>query len=149
MSDLSQSLAEEIKEFHFHVYFFPNNPASRESAHKLRQKIGSLAKQGFFHPIADHASSLCDGPVGPHPIPMFGVWCPKEYFSRMFSWFILNHGEHSVLIHPLTKEELKDHSERASWIGKPVPLNTSKLDSMLAAIPAQYPELGLGYNSTR
>lgn len=77
----------------------------------------------------------------------YEVWCPKEYFSRVYSWFILHRGIHSVLIHPLTKEQLLDHSERAVWMGAPVPLDTKKLRPVLNKVPAQYPELKLGYNA--
>jgi len=75
------------------------------------------------------------------------VWCPKEYFCRVYSWFILHRGIHSVLIHPLTKQERLDHSDRAVWMGKPFPLDLTKIPENLDHVPLQYPELGLGYSA--
>ena len=37
-----------------------------------------------------------------------------------------NHGNLSVLIHPLTLEDRDDHVGKATWIGKPVPLDAEK-----------------------
>lgn len=75
------------------------------------------------------------------------MWCPKEHFSRVYSWFTLHHGVHSILIHPLTKYEVLDHSDRSAWMGKPVPLDLTKIPEHLDKTPFQYPELGLGYSA--
>ncbi|CAG8573157.1 6522_t:CDS:2 [Diversispora eburnea] len=125
---------EEIKEFHFHVYFF-----QRDSAVKLREKIIKLTNKGFFHPVPYRITNFTPG--------SYEVWCPKEYFSRVYSWFILHRGIHSVLIHPLTKDQLLDHTDRAVWMGSSVPLDTRWLRPVLPKTPSQYPELKLGYNA--
>ncbi|CAG8510761.1 18564_t:CDS:2 [Acaulospora morrowiae] len=143
-SSLDEEL-EEIKEFHFHVYFFQDNQKNRESALALREKIVELTKKGFFHPVPFHNINF--SPVGPHSIGSYEVWCPKEYFSRTYSWFLLNRGVHSVLVHPLTKEQLIDHTDRAAWMGQSVPLDLKKLPPVLKEVPKQYPELGLGYSA--
>lgn len=49
-------------------------------------------------------------------------------------------------MHPLTRFEKKDHSERATWMGPPVPLDMSALQDELSETPRQYPELDLGYS---
>lgn len=51
------------------------------------------------------------------------------------------------LIHPLTRLEIRDHTERAAWMGGPLPLNLAVLSHDLGTAPAQYPELGLGYST--
>ncbi len=38
-----------------------------------------------------------------------------------------NHGNLSVLLHPLTRQELLDHTTRAMWLGKSMPLDISML----------------------
>lgn len=144
-SDLDKAYAEEIKEFHFHIYFFQDNPQSNRSAEALFKKIQDLVAAGFFHPVPLRINYR---PVGPHTIGSYEVWCPKEYFSRTYSWMLLNRGPHQVLIHPLTRLEVKDHSERAAWMGSdPVPLDLSALSPLLDRVPLQYPELGLGYSA--
>ncbi|GBC02338.1 hypothetical protein RclHR1_04580006 [Rhizophagus clarus] len=144
---LSEAEAEEIKEFHFHVYFLQDNEQNCASALALREKILELVKEGFFHPVP--LDTVNHSPRGPHSIGSYEVWCPKEHFSRVYSWFALHHGVHSVLIHPLTREERLDHSDRAAWMGKPVPLDLSKISAHLDEIPLQYPELGLGYSAPK
>lgn len=144
-SDLQSEYDNEIKEFHFHIYWFQNNPASQASAVRLRDRILELAKQGFFQVVP--LKTINTSPRGPHPIGSYEVWCAREDFARCYSWFVLNRGQHSILIHPLTKEEVADHSSRATWLGTPVPLDYSNLTPHLDHIPSQYPELGLGYNA--
>ncbi len=43
------------------------------------------------------------------------------------SFFAINRGDFSILIHPRTREELKDHTARAIWLGPPVPLKVEIL----------------------
>jgi DOPA 4,5-dioxygenase len=144
--ELQSEYDNEIKEFHFHVYWFQNNAASYESAVRLRDRILELAKQGFFQ-VVPLKNAINTSPRGPHPIGSYEVWCAREDFARCYSWFVLNRGQHSVLIHPLTREEVADHSSRAAWLGTPVPLDYSNLTPVLDHTPSQYPELGLGYNA--
>ncbi|KAI1321426.1 hypothetical protein EDD11_005117 [Mortierella claussenii] len=145
-ADLQSEYDNEIKEFHFHLYWFQNNAASHASAVKLRDRILELVKQGFFQ-VVPLKNGINTSPRGPHPIGSYEVWCAREDFARCYSWFVLNRGPHSILIHPLTKEELADHSSRATWLGTPVPLDFTNLDPHLDHVPSQYPELGLGYNA--
>lgn len=137
--------SEEIKEYHFHVYFFQTNEVSKNAALKLRDRLLDLTKKKFFHVVPLERVNMA--PIGPHPIGSYEVWCPREHFSRVYSWFLLHHGELSILVHPLTKEEVKDHTDRATWIGKSLPLDISRLSPMLPQVPKQYPELGLGYSA--
>ncbi|RUS29214.1 DOPA-like domain-containing protein [Jimgerdemannia flammicorona] len=136
---------EEIKEFHFHVYFFQNNEENRKSAEELREKILKLVDKGFFHIVP--LWRINQQPIGPHTIGSYEVWAPKEHFSRAYSWFLLHRGVHSVLIHPLTREARRDHHERAAWLGTPVPLDLSQLPVFTIELPLQYPELKLGYSA--
>ncbi|KAG9297489.1 hypothetical protein G9A89_020891 [Geosiphon pyriformis] len=142
---LEEAETEEIKEFHFHVYFFQDNEENKKSAIALRQKILDLVDLGFFHPVPFKEVNV--RPIGPHAIGSYEVWCPKEHFSRVYSWFLINRGPFSVLVHPLTVDVLKDHTSRATWMGTSVPLDLSLLPTTLDHIPLQYPELGMGYST--
>jgi len=137
---------EEIKEWHFHVYFFQDNEENRASAVQLRSDIFRLVEEGFFKVVP--LWRVHQKPTGPHPIGSFEVWTPKEHLPRALSYFMLHRGPHSVLLHPLTCQEVLDHTDRALWLGKPVPLDLSQLrQGELESIPLQYPELGLGYSA--
>ena len=68
------------------------------------------------------------GPIGPHPVGSFEVWVPQEYLPHMLSFMMYNRGDLSILVHPLGKTEIQDHTTDAMWLGKPYPLgylNTS------------------------
>ncbi|KAF9435524.1 hypothetical protein BGZ76_006107 [Entomortierella beljakovae] len=141
---------EEAKEFHFHVYFFQTNPVAVEAALQLRSQILELVELGFFRVQCSKTRTgheVNTVPRGPHTLGSFEVWCPREDFARCYSWFAMNHGNFPVLIHTLTREEIKDHTTRATWLGQPVPLDPTVLQEDLGAHPAQYPELGLGYTA--
>jgi DOPA 4,5-dioxygenase len=143
--DLDRALDEEIKEFHFHVYFYQNNAESVKEAVALHNKIQALVKSGFFHPVP---GKIYHEPFMPHLIGSYEVWCAREHFARTYAWFLLNRGNLSVLVHPLTLEEIKDHSDRAVWMGSPFPLDFSFLVEKLPKPDwAQYPELKLGYSA--
>ena len=76
-----------------------------------------------------------EAPVGPHPVAMFevNVFTPLQ-FGTFISWLAVHRGPLSVLIHPncLAAEgeseveaALRDHSERAIWMGERLPLDYS------------------------
>ena len=62
-------------------------------------------------------------PIGPHPIGSWETCCNSTALSRGMSWFMQNRGNHSVLLHPLTKYGLKDHIDRAMFLGPSLFLN--------------------------
>ncbi|KAJ1680123.1 hypothetical protein EV182_000630 [Spiromyces aspiralis] len=111
---------------------------------RLRKRILELVNMGFFKVVP--LSRVNYGPIGPHPMGSYEVWCPREHFPRAFSFFTLYRSGLTVLVHPLTREEVVDHSTRAVWMGTPAPVDLTALSKQLPKVPAQYPELGLGYS---
>jgi hypothetical protein len=49
--------------------------------------------------------------------------CNKTSFAAAHSFHTQNHGNLSVLVHPLTELDQEDHISRISWIGAPVVLD--------------------------
>lgn len=133
-------MAPIIKEYHFHTYYFQCNDESKEKALNLYNLIKDLTA---FIAIPHKFN---EEPVGPHPIGSFETWVPQESFAEAYSWFLLNRGDLSILIHPLTRDEIEDHTVRAVWMGDSLPLDGSPLSELLPEIPAQYPDLELGYS---
>ena len=108
----------DVREFHAHVYF---SPATRDSAAGLRAHLAAQASLGLvIHPMRD-------GRAGPHLVTMFGVDIPKASLPTVLGFLMLNHGPHSVLVHPVTSNEVQDHSVHALWLGSPQPLDLSVL----------------------
>lgn len=60
------------------------------------------------------------------------VFTPAQ-FGAFIPWLVINRGPLSALLHPNTKEEgvperaseLRDHTQRATWLGEKIPLDTS------------------------
>jgi len=140
-----QIINTEIKEWHFHVYFYQNNEKSINKAYNLRNNIIKNIKEGYFKIVP--LERVNHKPIGPHIIGSYEVWVPKEYFWKSFSWFTLNRNDLSILIHPLTSQEKKDHKERSVWMGTPLPLDIDVLEDKNGDVESQYPDLNLGYNN--
>ncbi|MCA0901930.1 DOPA 4,5-dioxygenase family protein [Microbulbifer agarilyticus] len=98
--------------YHAHVYF---DGDSGVFASQLRDSIQQVfpLKVGRFH----------GQPVGPHPVGSFQVIFGRADFSDFVPWLDSNRGELSVLIHALTGDDLKDHTDYTYWLGKPWDLN--------------------------
>lgn len=104
-----------------------------------------LRRDGAF--VAVPLFRVNTDPIGPHPVGSYEIWCPSESFVSVYSYLCMNRGNLSILVHPLTKEERKDHEIRNAWIGPSFPLDLSTLPVRSAEVPLQYPTLKLGYSS--
>lgn len=107
MSLLSDNL---IHDWHAHVYF---DASSRDAAWALREaatlEFAPRVDIGRFH----------ERPVGPHPMWSFQLRISPADFPQVAGWLALNHGRLDVFIHPNTGDDLRDHRDRALWIGQP------------------------------
>lgn len=87
-----------------------------------------------------------DGPIGPHPIASFSVnlYTPAQ-FGAFVPWITFWRGPLSVLLHPNTVEpgvdlaasELRDHTERATWMGERIPLDLALFHRQIKANAAK------------
>ena len=64
--------------------------------------------------------TLRDRKVGPHPIPQFEIHFP--YLALPLLLPLPEGSALTVLIHPLTDDDLADHTTLGRWIGQPLPL---------------------------
>ncbi|KZT03468.1 uncharacterized protein LAESUDRAFT_814578 [Laetiporus sulphureus 93-53] len=145
-TDLKEVVDSEIKEWHFHIYFHQRNADEHHAALELRDAVLRLRRDGAF--IAVPLFRVNTDPIGPHPVGSYEIWCPSESFASVFSYLCMNRGNLSVLVHPLTRDQRKDHEFRNAWIGPSFPLDLSTLPIRSDEIPLQYPSLKLGHSST-
>ncbi|KAA1477724.1 hypothetical protein DENSPDRAFT_867715 [Dentipellis sp. KUC8613] len=145
-TDLQTVLESEIKEWHFHIYFHQHNAEEHHAALELRDAVLRLRRDGAFIAVPLFRVNL--SPIGPHPVGSYEIWCPSESFAAVFSYLCINRGELSVLVHPLTREERKDHDTRKAWIGPSFPLDLSVLPVQSETVPLQYASLKVGCSST-
>jgi DOPA 4,5-dioxygenase len=97
----------KIKYYHFHLYYPVTNI---EEASALREKISSE--------FDFEVGRLWDKPVGPHPIGSCQVSVPTGRFEEALTWCLANRGGVDFFIHPVTGDDLADHSDHALWLGK-------------------------------
>ena len=149
---------QTVKEYHFHVYWAQNNREQEAAALAIRDSVILEVAAGNMTVVCDGVTSdilpgLDDSevphfntqPKGPHPVGSFEVWTPREYLEHMMTFMMYHRGSLSVLVHPLGKTELRDHTSDAMWLGPSYPLDLSALNPHGGDDP-QYPELGLGYS---
>jgi len=107
--------------FDFHIYYMQSVPSEVQYAKELHERVRREFPELRIY-------RFWDKPVGPHPVAMFEVntFNPHQT-GALFSFLAVNRGPCSVLIHPNTGESLKDHTELATWMGRPWPLYTGIL----------------------
>ena len=54
-------------------------------------------------------------------------------FGAFVPWLVINRGPLSALVHPNTDDELRDHTQRATWMGEKVPLDLMPLRRLAEA----------------
>ena len=103
----------DIKDYHAHIYYDPTT--SRHRAERLRLRVAELfpaARLGRWH----------DELVGPHPQSMYQIAFPASELAIFLPWLMLNRNGLSILLHPETGDDYRDHSAHAAWLGAVLPL---------------------------
>ncbi|KAI4517416.1 hypothetical protein K525DRAFT_273635 [Schizophyllum commune Loenen D] len=102
--------------FDFHIYYMENIPTQKQFARELHERI-----RREFPEL--HIKTFWERPIGPHPVAMFEVDTFTPHTTGvLFSWLAVHRGPLSVLIHPNTGDDYRDHTELPIWMGQPWPL---------------------------
>ena len=115
-------MTDELPPYHAHIYFEAHQRAAADQLHRMlseRKGTGDL-KSAIF------VGEARDKPVGPHPKPQFEVHFRKDSLAAMLS--LIRDSGLTALVHPLTNDDLADHTSLAHWIGEPISLDLSVLD---------------------
>jgi aromatic ring-cleaving dioxygenase len=105
--------SQSIAVYHAHVYYDPAKTRTR--AQRLRKRIAAefpQAKLGRWH----------DELVGPHPQSMYQIAFPSTMLASFVPWLMLNRDGLTVLLHPETGNDHRDHTVHAAWFGAMLPL---------------------------
>ncbi|KIW90343.1 uncharacterized protein Z519_08987 [Cladophialophora bantiana CBS 173.52] len=109
--------------FDVHIYYHLNSDEQKDFARALWERIRREFPELRIYRFWDH-------PVGPHTMAMFEVnlFTPAQ-FGAFIPWLIINRGPLSALVHPNHEDgdALRDHSQRATWLGERVPLDLGML----------------------
>jgi aromatic ring-cleaving dioxygenase len=102
-----------ISEYHAHVYYDPQT--TRDRAARLRDRVAvefPTARLGRWH----------DELVGPHPQSMYQIAFPSRLLASFLPWLMLNRDGLTILLHPETGNDYRDHTAHAAWLGALLPL---------------------------
>lgn len=108
--------------YHAHVYF---TAETRAQAAALRDRLLSMMRTAPDSGLL-FVGQLREHKVGPHPVPQFEVHFPRSALDTMVP--ILRQSALTVLVHPLTLDDVADHTTLAQWIGDPIALDLAPLD---------------------
>ncbi|TAL38010.1 MAG: hypothetical protein EPN97_04380 [Alphaproteobacteria bacterium] len=116
----------EVTAYHVHIYFEPGKEADAiETAKQLDERFPG-AVEGI-HRV---------GLVGPHAQKNIGMTIDADSFGEIVGWLQMNRkADLSILVHPRTGDEWRDHIDCPLWLGKPVPFNMDFFKGMEPAKP--------------
>ena len=102
--------------YHAHIYY---SEEERPAAEQLRDGFRRNREILFVGQMTDRG-------VGPHPIPQYEVHFREGARTDVIA--AIEASGLRALVHPLTDDDLADHTTLAHWIGEPVVLDVSVLD---------------------
>jgi DOPA 4,5-dioxygenase len=109
-------MEESDAPYHAHVYY---SPEERDAAAALREQFSAA-------PYVLFAGAMTDRPVGPHPVAQYEIHFTAEARDHVIA--LIEPTGLRALVHPLTQDDLADHTTLGHWIGEPVELDVSVLD---------------------
>ena len=103
--------------YHAHVYY---DASTKPAAERLRRKL-----EGRFD--APVYGRWHDRPVGPHPRWSYQVAFDAALRDEIVDFLEANREGLTILLHEQTGDDIRDHTDGASFLGAPVVLDIDKL----------------------
>jgi DOPA 4,5-dioxygenase len=119
---MEDPMTAESAPYHAHIYY---ESSDRPSAERLHRQLSSAKGAGDFASVL-FVGEMRDRNVGPHPKPQFEVHFLEDALPRVLA--AIKASGLTALVHPLTDDDLADHTSLAIWIGEPLSLDHSVLD---------------------
>ena len=115
MTDASTG-SPDVQGYHAHVYY---DADTLPVAERLKDRLAAT----FSVEIGRFSGAA----VGPHPVPQFQIIFKEPEFQSVVPWLMLNREGLNILVHPLTDDNVADHTRFALWLGTPLPLRVEVL----------------------
>ena len=103
--------------YHAHIYY---SDEQRPAASALRDQFSARPFEILF------VGQMTDRGVGPHPMPQYEVHFVERSLNGVVA--AIEEAGLRALVHPLTDDDLADHTNLARWIGDPLELDLTVLD---------------------
>ena len=110
----NQYPVNEFDNYHAHLYYDADSVAF---AARLREQIAEKFDLSV--------GRLHEKNVGPHPMWSCQITFTGNDFDRFMPWLDQNRNGMTVLVHGVTDNALKDHTEHVYWLGEAAELDTS------------------------
>ncbi|SLN21101.1 Dopa 4,5-dioxygenase family [Falsiruegeria litorea R37] len=107
----------EIKGYHAHVYFDADTVSTARAVCEEAARLFDV-QMGRMH----------ERNVGPHPRWSCQLGFGPKVLDQVLPWLMLNRQGLTIFTHPDTGEHLKDHRDRAVWMGELLELDLSIFD---------------------
>ena len=104
--------------YHAHIYYSLDQ---RRAAETLRDHFQGLKGRDILF-----VGRMMDEAVGPHPTAHYEVHFREPALDKVIA--AIKSSELRALVHPLTDDDLADHTELGHWIGEPLDLDLTVLD---------------------
>ena len=96
-----------ITQYHVHVYYeAETKPLAATLRAQLEDRFPGI-NFGRWH----------DNPIGPHPTGSYQLAFDADVFADLITWLALNRQGLVIFIHPLSGDNLADHTQYAMWMG--------------------------------
>ena len=115
-------MADPDAPYHAHIYY---SAEQRPAAEALRDAFVGLTPAGS-DPHILFVGRMTNGKAGPHPIAQYEVHFLEASLAGVVS--AIEASGLRALVHPLTDNDMADHTSLAHWIGEPVELDLGTLD---------------------
>jgi aromatic ring-cleaving dioxygenase len=102
--------------YHAHIYFTAED---RSAADELRSRFQA-------EPWVLFVGRMTEERAGPHPTPQYEVHFRKAWLDQAQA--LIRASGLRALVHPLTDDDLADHTTLGEWIGEPLELDLTTLD---------------------
>ena len=115
-------MADDEAPYHGHIYY---SAQQRPAAEALRDHfIGQTGLGNGPHIL--FVGRMMDSGVGPHPIAQYEI----HFLKHSLEYVLSDIGASGLraLVHPLTDDDLADHTNLGHWIGEPLDLDLTVLD---------------------
>ena len=115
-------MAGDNAPYHAHIYFSGvERPAAERLRDEFQRCLGADGDQ-----LVIFVGQMTHEGVGPHPIPQFEIHFHKTSLTGVVK--AIEQSGLRALVHPLTDDDLADHTTLAQWIGEPLELDLTVLD---------------------